>query len=259
MEGLSKVKIMFLGDSHADKVFVKRALGVCKELGIDQIVQVGDFGFWVGDRNGKIFLQEVSDYSVKLGIPIYWLAGNHEDYNYIDRLIDEHGRSDFIETHPNLFYIPSGFAWDWDGLRFGCLSGAFSIDRDRRTEGFDWFPQEMPDLTLIEGLGELDILLSHDSPIVPTMIYASGNFKRHPQSEESQKTVYDALVRTKPYLQVVGHWHHNERMLVAGATVQVLDCNYTNLQYSSCVLDTVTKTLYTLEQFAHGAEGDKFV
>lgn len=248
---------MFLGDSHASTSFVMHAIDVAKNLGVSRVFQVGDFGWWPRHNNGQTFIKQIADYTKKKGIRLYWIPGNHEDWNDVQARYADSDETFIQYQKSNLFLVRNGANWQWDNLKFGTLAGAFSIDRGRRSKDWDWFEAEVPDETLIPDIGIVDVLITHEAPIVPPEIYSSGEFRRVTESAASQDVIYRAMMACKPQLLIHGHWHHNERYTVLGATVQALDCNFTGLNYATCVLDSETKTLYTLREFEYAAGGEK--
>lgn len=243
------MKILFVGDSHCDINYMRSVIDFAVGHNLDTIVQVGDFGYWPRHSNGAEFLKFVAEYSQLNAINVHWIAGNHEDWD----MIDENMNPAAFTWHDNgLIHIGSGAVWEWDGLRFGSLGGAYSIDRTNRTKFQTWFPQEMPDSELITGLGKVDVLITHDAPIVPPVMYGDI-FKRDAESQRSQRVIYDALLSTKPSLLVHGHWHCNDQYGVAGTTVQGLGCNMDGMSPSVAVYDTATRQMYSFTQVLYGA------
>lgn len=247
--------IMFLGDTHGDRGFTREAIRYAAEGGINRIVQVGDFGFWPRVNNGTKFLHDVGKQSVQSMVPLYFLDGNHEDHDYLDALKGR-GKEGEPWVHYGKYpvtYIKRGARWEWGGVWFGAFGGAYSIDRRYRTmhgPAYGWFPQEMPDPDKIADLGQVDVLLTHEAPIVPPPMYGQG-FKTDETSTQSQRIVYEALVRTKAKLLVHGHWHLNHRYGVHGAVVQGLGMNQQGLYDAAVVFDTDDRRLYTLRQWEY--------
>lgn len=243
--------IMFLGDTHGSRGFTEDAIEVAADLGVDRIVQVGDFGFWPHIEAGQKFLAHVGKASRKCAVPVYWLAGNHEDWITIKDTMESgvDPVEDPFHHGKNVTYIRSGARWEWGGMTFGCLPGAFSVDRGHRVKysnrSYGWFPEEMPDGSLIPGLGTVDVLLTHDAPIVPPKLMASGHFRSIPESSVSQDVVYRGIMSATPKYLVHGHWHHREVYGVAGCEVWGLDCDL-SVQLATCVLDTETREMYSL-------------
>lgn len=248
--------VMALGDTHGNRGFTKQAITWASENGVDRIVQVGDFGFWPRTNNGQKFLHDVGKHSVQMGVPLFFIDGNHEDHLYLKAMRERHEDADFIhysKSYP-VTYINRGARWLWGDVWFGAFGGAFSIDRAWRTEDsaqYGWFKEEVPDESKIPSLGKVDVLFTHDSPIIPPSVYGFQHFKSDETSRESQAAVYNAVVASKPALVIHGHWHLNERYKVAGAVIQALDMDQSTLYRAAVVFDTDTKKLYNLMQWEH--------
>ena len=248
------MNVLLLGDSHGNHMFVHGALRWARDNGVDRVVQLGDFGYWPRQKSGQGFLKGVRKSSVDMGVGLYFIDGNHEDHDELDVLQARHPSADFIPVNNrpgSPIFIRRGARWEWDGMTFGSFGGAFSIDRARRVMHVSWFPQEMPDPSKIAGLGKVDVLLTHDAPLVPAPYLAAGTFVRDATSEESQKTVYDALVTTQPSWLVHGHWHCSYTNRVAGATVIGLAEDRSSLYASSVVVSTEDRMLYSLSQWEY--------
>jgi predicted phosphodiesterase len=252
--------VMLLGDTHGDRGFTRGAIRYAADNGIDCVVQVGDFGFWPRTNNGRHFLKDVGKQAGESGVPFYFLDGNHEDHLVLNRHVEENRKPDQFYVPYGKYqirYLPRGTTWEWDGVRFGAFGGAFSIDRSQRIEDsgmYGWFANEVPDRSKIEDLGKVDVLLTHDSPIVPPSMMATGWFKRDPDSTACQVAVYDALEASEASLLVHGHWHLAERYNVAGATVQALDMNAAPLYYSAVVFRTDDRRLFTIREWEYRDE-----
>ena len=244
------MKILFLGDTHGEFMSCVRAIDFAEEFDIDSIVQVGDFGYWPSTRKGYEFLEGVRGYLGDTEIDFYWIAGNHEDHNTLDAILGGDPTNEPFIAHGGLVHIRSGARWEWDGVTFGALGGGYSIDRAHRTRespSYGWFPQEVPDASLIPGIGKVDVLITHDSPIIPPPMLASGRFFSIPESQDCQRTVYAALTSAQPSVLVHGHWHVKYRSGVAGTEVWGLDCN--SLRHSACVYDTSVRKMCSVQEW----------
>lgn len=251
------MNVLLLGDSHGNHMFVHGALRWARDNGVSRVVQLGDFGYWPRQKSGQGFLKGVGRSSLDLGVDLYFIDGNHEDHDELDALQARQGPCMFmpVTSRPGApIFIRRGARWEWDGMTFGAFGGAFSIDRSRRVKHVSWFPQEMPDPSKIAEIGKVDVLLTHDAPVVPAPYLAAGTFKRDATSEESQRTVYDALTATQPDWLVHGHWHCDYRSRVAGAVVIGVAHDSHSLYASSVVVSTEDRMLYSLSQWEYAHE-----
>lgn len=205
------------GDWHANLPWALRALEEFANADIDTVYQVGDFGVWPGAR-GHRYLSSVNATCERLGIDLFVVPGNHEDYAQINAWpVDEAG---WI-IHPDLpmiRYAPRGHVWTDSGVSFGALGGAISIDKMLRIEGQTWWPEE--DLTADEVErfianaaalpNRLDVMLTHDAPsgvrrggVTPS--YLSPEIEH--QARKFRLMLRDAADGAAPRWLVHGHWH----------------------------------------------------
>jgi predicted phosphodiesterase len=250
--------ILMLGDTHGDRGFVRGAIKWAAENDIHTIYQLGDFGYWPRVNNGQKFLHGVIEALEEHSVQLFWIDGNHEDHAVLQ---PKAAKVDYAKPVPvkdrwstgSTFYLPRGYSWEVDGVRFGAFGGAFSIDRRYRGEGnpqYGWFPNELAEPEAIDRLGQVDVLLTHDAPIVPPCMYGMP-FKSDPQSQASQKVVYEALVRSKARQVFHGHWHLNERYGVHGANVWGLAMNQDGLAEAGAVFVTDDRSTHSVLKWMH--------
>ncbi len=151
------MKVLFLGDIHGDFEDLEVWDGK-----VDHIVQVGDFGYWPnfhGWNPPRMVHTKVS-----------FIDGNHENHDELQALPSPSG--EFVErgiAH-NVFYQPRGSILTIEKTNILCVGGAFSIDKNARTPGFDWFPQEEFTASNLEDAVKnaynagVDFVVSHDAP-----------------------------------------------------------------------------------------------
>lgn len=263
------MKIMLLGDTHAHDRAIVEAYFRADELGLDRIFQVGDFGYWpkraprFEDSN---YLQAVNRLGARYGIPCYWLPGNHEDWLSYEELFDGPIDNEGFAVHGWMRAAPRVHRWEWDGVKFGSIGGAFSIDRSSRKEGWSWFHQETPrwvDLVTL-GTNPLDVFLSHDAPLnVATEIFGLKPIDFRPDEIEeayrSQAIISQAMVNVRPRITFHGHWHARTFYKHEGMKVQGLDqASGQTLDKSSAILDTIKRRWYSLNEFLYEQEGTEF-
>lgn len=260
------MKILILGDTHAHEPAMVEAYTMAAELGLDRIFQVGDFGYWPLKRQAfgeSEFLAGINRLGAKYAMPCYWLPGNHEDWNSYEELFDGLLDAEGFAVHGWMRATPRVHRWTWDGLRFGSIGGAFSIDRSIRKEGWSWFRQEVPRWEDVETLGTtpLDVLLTHDAPLnVATEIWGYKKLEFTPdeeaESSRSQAVIAQAMINTHPSITFHGHWHGRTFYKYQDMPVQALHmASGESLVYSSAVLDTMEKRWYSLNEFMYSAEG----
>lgn len=207
------MRYLFLGDTHGDLSFASRACEFARDNGVDEIIQVGDWGYlWPGkDKIGSL------DSILKhYAVPMRFIDGNHDDHPNLRTK---------SERTPRITYQPRGSLHvDADGTAFLFLGGAPSIDRGWRTPGKSWWPEET--ITAEEAArahehARADVVVTHDAPDYPVGFSPAGSPEFRQQSAESMAIVRGLVERYSPKLHVHGHWHHWYR---SGVTVG-LDCN----------------------------------
>jgi DNA repair exonuclease SbcCD nuclease subunit len=100
-------------------------------------------------------------------VPIYFCDGNHEDHRSLRKLSANSGKQP-LNVGPNVFYMPRGSILCLpDGRKVLFMGGAQSIDKSRRTPGYDWFEQELIQPQDLLNLPEvkIDIVISHACPL----------------------------------------------------------------------------------------------
>lgn len=246
------MKILVAGDWHGNVYAAEESILLAKREGCERIVQVGDYGVAfnidgdpLGDKHCA-FSYRVSTLASMHGIPVYFIDGNHENFNLIGRWLKERpkNRDGHIEVFLDLFYIPRGSVWEWGGKWFVGMGGAVSIDREWRTLGLDYFEEEM--ITYADGIrmygnlrakgvDQVDYFISHDaSDSTP------WGFRLIPdeRSAANRRVIDNILEGIQPRFHFHGHMHkgyewENGRTMTYGLTFE-------NHRYARLVLDTDT-------------------
>jgi calcineurin-like phosphoesterase family protein len=177
---------------------------------------VGDFGLWPPDENADRWLLRLDMIVEDAGLDaIHFVDGNHDwhDRLGIYRDLAERDSDGFLICSParRVRYADRGHRWTMDGLRWGAVGGAFSIDHAGRTRFVSWWPDEQPTEADFERLGrsgELDILLCHEAP---TGVFEDEGYPLPPRDQEAadstRRLIRQAVSRLAPQLLVHGHWH----------------------------------------------------
>lgn len=204
-------KALILGDTHMHRGFLKRATRFAKENDCDAIIQVGDFGFWPRVKPNFAKYQT---------LPTFFIDGNHEDHDALKRY-----RNGINQIFPNVYYLNRGFVSLVGFANCMFVGGAYSIDKNLRTEGWDWFKEETLSEEefdkIMEYKGEIDVLFCHDCPhdAVP---HSKSYFPQGLPHRDKLQMIVDKF---KPQYCIFGHWHLHERNFVKGVEYVCLDCN----------------------------------
>ena len=171
LQKINPSKIGLAGDWHGNSSYGIRAFKNLVQSGAEVVIQLGDFGIWPREDDSVPMVNALEQVCKRTGVPLLFIDGNHEHHDFLDSLTpDDSGVSQLSE---HIFHLRRGTVWEWRGVSFLAFGGARSIDKQWRTEGVDWFPQEV--YTVEEaneaiananskGLSSVDVLLTHDYP-----------------------------------------------------------------------------------------------
>lgn len=237
------MKVLVLGDLHGDTRAGIEVIRKAKELGIAHIIQCGDFGFWPHYRDGIEFLDALN-YELRANlINLYWLDGNHENFDAIESIVkhlpnDGNGRV-WLRSH--IRYCSRGAAWNWDGKRFMTVGGAVSVDKGNRLYREEnrgeprtlWWPQEQltrAEMRLAVERAEkkpVDYLFTHDCPSNAPF---RGRLKNDLDSTAHRQLMDELGKGVAPKLWFHGHMHtrydgYDFPTYEPTSTVYGLECN----------------------------------
>jgi hypothetical protein len=188
------MKTLVVGDTHMEWGKLNALINKTKP---ELILQVGDFGFWPNIGWGK----PVSNIKLN-GSILRWCDGNHEDHWALkDRKTDE--------LSPGIIYMPRGSTYELpDGRTILFMGGANSIDKNIRTIGRDWFPEETISYKDIENLPdkEINIVISHTCPneFLPEVL----GLNPYKDKDPSYEALSVVLNKYHPKLWFFGHFHY---------------------------------------------------
>jgi hypothetical protein len=170
------------------------------------VIQVGDFGYFPDHPDGPRFLTAVDTACTRHGVEFWFIDGNHDDHS----ALAEHRESDTpIALTDHVTYIPRGARIALGRLTVGFLGGAFSVDWRDRTQGIDWWSNEMPDHSDLARLGALqfDVLITHDAPAGIDLAASRLPAEDQVRADEARSLIATAVEATVPQIVFHGHWH----------------------------------------------------
>ena len=187
------------------------------------ILCCGDFGYWPripDEQKNPKYPKAPKIPKVPDGSKLYFCDGNHEDHESLALLEDN-------EVYPNCFYMKRGSTLTLpDGRVVLFVGGAESIDKDTRTQGYDWFPQEELNYgdvcKILEAQIKADIVISHTAPV--EFFYLSGMSWFGKMQDWSRKGLSHIFQAVQPSLWYCGHFHIYE-------TGYTLGCRWTVLEH----------------------------
>lgn len=215
--------ILVVGDTHMSGYWWKRSIIPTAKLhGVKTIVQLGDFGWW--PNWNEDYPEIVNNWLAELDCHCYFIDGNHENFDSLWSLKPGHGDMTPVGSH--LTYVPRGTTWEWDGVRYLALGGAYSIDKERRTLGWDYFEQELirhRDVERCLDAGPVDVMFTHDGPQRPPGL--ENGYKDDPFSAGNRKAVAGVVEALSPRLLFHGHYHHRATYMHGETRCEALGCD----------------------------------
>ena len=252
--------VLVVGDVHGNTTNLANAIDQAAALGVDAIVQVGDF--WLADVHWSRlnpleceFMWTAHDSSV----PIVVIDGNHEVWPALGRYaLTEAAQEAVASRRPlhlggSIWWAWRGSTWQWGGHSFGALGGAVSPDRwDMASRGLRWSDEATtPDDVerLINNVqaefdGHLDVLFTHDAPAQVQNLKSAITLPPDLQHavEEVRRLLAEAVEHTNPAYVLHGHRHqHNHEQI--GASTEVFGLNADG-NHNSTALLTTSPTLH---------------
>lgn len=218
----------------------------------DIVLCTGDFGgVWWTDRHTNERHRRDEDYFLesRLRQRVLWLAvdGNHENFARLFGgefpLVDLFGGKAY-QIRKNVYYLKRGEVFTIEGETFLAFGGAASHDKDPgwvpaasseygmggiygssrewnkgRTEGIDWWPEEIPSeddyenaCRNLDRVGwEVDFVISHTCPVNQSLLFRSGNYKnvKDPTEYMLQRFVDNGLKFDSWHF---GHFHQEKKI-----------------------------------------------
>jgi len=167
------MKIFITGDTHGtidlNKIFFKHWPQSRELTRGDILIILGDFGIiWENQPNRAedFYLTRFN----QLPFTLAFFNGNHDNIPRLNQFkeVDFYGgRANHITD--NVYRLRNGEIFDFDGTKVFVMGGGLSIDKEIRTPGITWWPEEIPNYAEVHnGLSNLnkhgnkvDFVLTH--------------------------------------------------------------------------------------------------
>ena len=173
-KGDSYMSIYITGDTHAPIDIDKLSGRMFKEQKSlnknDFVIICGDFGgVWNGSRHDEYCL----DWFQSKRFTTLFCGGNHENYDLLYQYpVKEWNGGKIHKIRKSIFHLINGEVFELDGKRFFIMGGASSHDKEWRTSGVSWWPEEIPSGCVMEyGLenlrkygNDVDYIITHCAP-----------------------------------------------------------------------------------------------
>lgn len=191
------MKLTFLGDVHGDWNVLNKILQKHKNK---TIVQVGDLG-----------LGFESQYVLNINSGLWEASVNNDPKTFPENfrfIRGNHCNPEVSRIYPN--YL-GDFGYNKE-LGIFYVSGAWSIDRENRTQGIDWWPEEELSIEQLNQAIDLykeirpEIIVSHTCPEFVANQLINRSHKRY--TDQRTEIALDRMFQIhKPKYWIFGHWH----------------------------------------------------
>ena len=210
--------VIVCGDLHGEWGSINKLINKRKP---SIILQCGDYGWWPKMHNiygisvtggfGKWSQYGIKNvYQNQTSAKIYWCDGNHEDHwSLREEFNSINGPA---EIQKDVLYMKRGSVLTLpDGRNVLFVGGAYSIDKQWRKIGWDWFPEETITQKDIENLPEvrIDIVISHTCPLEfqDELMTSDDGRCRQKFKDPSMLALSYILKKYSPPLWYFGHFH----------------------------------------------------
>ena len=183
----------------------------------DTLIIVGDFGkgfFWEYCDEEKYL-----DYISEMEITIIMVDGNHENFKDLNVLpVVKWGGARAHMLRKSIIHVLRGEILEVEGKKIFMFGGGYSIDKERRTEGIDWWPEEMITDADIENAEQnlnlhnrkVDYCITHSAPINTAKLIAQrfGHIKGDVEEEKKLTNYLQWIAESVSYDKwFFGHFH----------------------------------------------------
>lgn len=218
--------ILYVGDIHGEVDAVAKIDRLAVDMGVDTVVQVGDFGIWwpkSGTPLAKYFNKRARQ--ERTGPTWYTCGGNHENYDkWLELQSGQKASAALIELAPGVHWVRRGRMITLEGQSHLFMGGAESVDKHHRTEGASWWAYESPTYeefsTFFSALEDEkpEVVVTHDAP---TFVDCVGG--GHASGRDSQTTPRNLqniwnVSTHRPAQWYFGHHHVLEKWESEGTT-----------------------------------------
>lgn len=213
--------ILYVGDIHGQLPAVIAIDRLALEVGVDAVVQVGDFGLgWPGDDPLAPWFRKRARQG-RPGPVWYTIGGNHDNWpKWLAKAANHPADDPLVPLVPGCFYVRRGARVAIGGAGHAVLGGAESTDRHLRVEGKSWWPEETPTREDFERLFDslcegVEVVVTHDAPL-ETSTFDHGDRETQTTPRTLQRLVESLEPGRRPSRWYFGHHHVHARFDVHG-------------------------------------------
>lgn len=137
----------------------------------DTLIVCGDFGYLMnGTTREELFFRELSFRPYT----ICFIDGNRDNHDMLKAYpVTQWQGGKVHRIRRNVFHLMRGEVFQLEGKRVFTMGGGYSVDKIRRFQGVDWWPEELPSEAeyqaawrrLDEEGRKVDYILTHTAPL----------------------------------------------------------------------------------------------
>jgi len=192
-------KVRFIGDVHGKFEPYKKLI-----KDVEHSRQVGDFGvgFFRWDyHEAKKIASTNPPYDAIMKGDHKFIRGNHDNPHVCQQ---------------QSYWIPDGTIEVINGTKIMYVGGGISIDRDWRTEGYDYWADEelsyhkLQEIITLYEVEKPDVMVSHEIPEEMAKVIEVLSGRRKLDIDSRTRQAFDGMLYLhQPKLWIHGHWHYS--------------------------------------------------
>ena len=179
----------------------------------DYVIICGDFGgVWDNSNEEKYWIKWLKNKK----FTTLFIDGNHENFGMLNNFPEvEFGGGLAHKVDDGIYHLIRGEAYNIDTKRFFVLGGASSHDKECRTEGKNWWKEELPTIEEYQNAEnkmqacnyEFDYIITHCAPSSIQNIIAQNY-------EDNELTAFLEKIKSKSrYTKwFFGHYHQDKNI-----------------------------------------------
>lgn len=277
------IPAVFVGDTHGKPAHIARGIATAAKLGVDTIIQVGDFNTYTPQQLSIIEHTIDTTYGRHdtcnpADVRVLFVDGNHENFHTLYREVRAHDENPFrfdnargedepygtVYLSPRVVYMRRGAVRRVDETIIGFFGGAVTVGRARLTRGVNWFAEEAiteTDFANAMRMMEsgIDVLVTHDTTREGLAVleeqYLGSRYTSATRSDawadsDVNGAYISALVRaTYPHIHVHGHYHRPVQFALPQLGVNNICLSRDYLPGSLAVIDADTGTAEYIDPY----------